>query len=52
MRYNESEDVEYHYSEKTDVYSFGLILWELMALKPLFNRPKHYAGKVNIVTIV
>lgn len=52
MRYNESEDVEYHYSEKTDVYSFGLILWELMSLKPLFTRPKQYAGKRGLATFV
>jgi serine/threonine protein kinase len=38
----------YPYSEKTDVYSFGLILWELVSLKTLFHRPKHYAGKKGL----
>uniref|UniRef100_A0A6B2L2T9 Protein kinase domain-containing protein n=1 Tax=Arcella intermedia TaxID=1963864 RepID=A0A6B2L2T9_9EUKA len=32
--------VIYPYSEKTDVYGFGLILWELLALEPLFPNVK------------
>jgi serine/threonine protein kinase len=34
-RFDKSISV-YQYSEKTDVYSFGLMLWELLSLKPLF----------------
>lgn len=36
----------YPYSEKTDVYSFSLMLWEVITLKPLFVRPREYEGKV------
>jgi hypothetical protein len=49
IRYDERkepDELQYYYSEKTDVYSFGLILWELISLKPLFARPKQYSGKV------
>src|SRR5690606_26366651 len=34
-RYDKSISI-YPYSEKTDVYSYGLMLWELLSLKPLF----------------
>lgn len=50
-RYNETQ-CEYAYSEKTDVYSFGLMLWELISLKPLFVRPKGYAGKKGLAKYV
>ena len=38
-RYDKSISV-YPYSEKTDVYSYGLMLWELLSLKPLFPNIK------------
>lgn len=34
-RYDKSIPI-YPYSEKTDVYSYALMFWELLALKPLF----------------
>lgn len=39
----------YHYGPQTDVYSFGLMLWELVTCMPLFPGVK---GKQNITTHV
>uniref|UniRef100_A0A6B2L2L3 Protein kinase domain-containing protein n=1 Tax=Arcella intermedia TaxID=1963864 RepID=A0A6B2L2L3_9EUKA len=50
-RYDESITI-YPYSEKTDVYSFGLMFWELVTLKPLFIRPKEYKGKKGLAKYV
>eukprot|EP01129_Flabellula_baltica_P006020 TRINITY_DN2218_c0_g1_i1.p1 TRINITY_DN2218_c0_g1~~TRINITY_DN2218_c0_g1_i1.p1 ORF type:complete len:795 (+),score=145.22 TRINITY_DN2218_c0_g1_i1:40-2424(+) len=50
-RYNESITV-YPYCEKTDVYSFGLMLWEILTLKPVYVRPKDYKGKKGLAIYV
>eukprot|EP01127_Copromyxa_protea_P019571 TRINITY_DN6391_c0_g1_i3.p1 TRINITY_DN6391_c0_g1~~TRINITY_DN6391_c0_g1_i3.p1 ORF type:complete len:828 (+),score=128.23 TRINITY_DN6391_c0_g1_i3:229-2484(+) len=42
----------YEYSEKTDIYSYGLILWEIVSLKALFVRPREYAGKKGLTRYV
>jgi len=47
-RYDKSISV-YPYSEKTDVYSFGLMLWELISLQPLFPTIK---GKEELTQYV
>eukprot|EP01128_Nolandella_sp_AFSM9_P006224 TRINITY_DN3151_c0_g1_i1.p1 TRINITY_DN3151_c0_g1~~TRINITY_DN3151_c0_g1_i1.p1 ORF type:complete len:824 (-),score=169.85 TRINITY_DN3151_c0_g1_i1:258-2705(-) len=44
--------MSYPYCEETDVYSFGLMLWELITLKPLFVRPKEYKGKKGLAKYV
>jgi hypothetical protein len=38
-RYDKSVS-SYPYSTKTDAYGFGLILWELVSLEPLFPHIK------------
>eukprot|EP01127_Copromyxa_protea_P017032 TRINITY_DN5156_c0_g1_i3.p1 TRINITY_DN5156_c0_g1~~TRINITY_DN5156_c0_g1_i3.p1 ORF type:complete len:492 (-),score=68.33 TRINITY_DN5156_c0_g1_i3:24-1499(-) len=39
------EKKEYPYSEKTDIYSFGLIWWQIMTKRdPFLPRPKEYKG--------
>lgn len=50
-RYDDSI-MSYPYCEQTDVYSFGLMLWELITLKPLFVRPKEYKGKKGLAKYV
>lgn len=47
-RYDKSITI-YPYSEKTDVYSYGLMLWELLSLKPLFPNIK---GKEDLTKYV
>jgi len=42
----------YLYSEKTDVYSFSLMLWEIISLKPLYKRPREYKGKKGLAEFV
>lgn len=45
--------MSYPYCEQTDVYSYGLMLWELITLKPLFVRPKEYKGEYfTIITSI
>eukprot|EP01127_Copromyxa_protea_P015736 TRINITY_DN4579_c0_g1_i2.p1 TRINITY_DN4579_c0_g1~~TRINITY_DN4579_c0_g1_i2.p1 ORF type:complete len:434 (-),score=80.16 TRINITY_DN4579_c0_g1_i2:38-1156(-) len=51
IRYNDSTG-PYPYSEKTDVYSFSLMLWEVVTLKPLFVRPREYEGKKGLAKFV
>jgi hypothetical protein len=43
--------VTYPYTESSNVFTFGLILWEVMTLKNLYDRPREYAGKVTIRTV-
>eukprot|EP01130_Rhizamoeba_saxonica_P000748 TRINITY_DN10673_c0_g1_i1.p1 TRINITY_DN10673_c0_g1~~TRINITY_DN10673_c0_g1_i1.p1 ORF type:complete len:813 (+),score=144.14 TRINITY_DN10673_c0_g1_i1:38-2440(+) len=50
-RYHDEVKI-YAYCEKTDVYSFGLMLWELLTLNPLFSRPKKFKGKEGLAEYV
>eukprot|EP01130_Rhizamoeba_saxonica_P013786 TRINITY_DN5920_c0_g1_i1.p1 TRINITY_DN5920_c0_g1~~TRINITY_DN5920_c0_g1_i1.p1 ORF type:complete len:526 (-),score=106.59 TRINITY_DN5920_c0_g1_i1:27-1604(-) len=50
-RYDDSITI-YPYGEVSDVYSFGLMFWELLTLKPLFLRPREYKGKKGLAKYV
>lgn len=50
-RYTKSITV-YPYSEKTDVYGFGLIFWELLSKETVYVRPKQYEGKRGLAVYV
>lgn len=39
------------YGEKTDVYSYGLMFWEILTLQTLYNRPREYKGKVFLLIL-
>lgn len=43
----------YQYCEKTDVYSFGLIWWQVLTKKnPFMDRPNKYQGKEGLVKFI
>eukprot|EP01129_Flabellula_baltica_P007413 TRINITY_DN2882_c0_g1_i2.p1 TRINITY_DN2882_c0_g1~~TRINITY_DN2882_c0_g1_i2.p1 ORF type:complete len:584 (+),score=84.60 TRINITY_DN2882_c0_g1_i2:860-2611(+) len=50
-RYTKSINV-YPYTEKTDVYGFGLIFWELLTKETVYVRPKQYEGKRGLAVYV
>eukprot|EP01126_Amoeba_proteus_P009255 TRINITY_DN13508_c0_g1_i12.p1 TRINITY_DN13508_c0_g1~~TRINITY_DN13508_c0_g1_i12.p1 ORF type:complete len:538 (-),score=117.89 TRINITY_DN13508_c0_g1_i12:198-1811(-) len=53
VRFDESiRQSVYAYSEKTDVYSFGLLFWEIFTLKALYIRPREYSGKKGLAKYV
>lgn len=43
----------YQYGEKTDIYSFGLIWWQILTKKnPFMDRPNKYPGKDGLVKYI
>jgi len=43
----------YQYGERTDVYSFGLIWWQILTKKnPFMDRPSKYPGKEGLVKYI
>lgn len=40
----------FHYSEKTDMYAYGLMMWEIVGLDPLFPDIKGKEGtRINFI---
>jgi hypothetical protein len=52
-REREKKGKQYAYGEQTDVYSFGLIWWQILTKEDPFQpRPEKYKSKVVSITVV
>eukprot|EP01127_Copromyxa_protea_P007622 TRINITY_DN1752_c0_g1_i1.p1 TRINITY_DN1752_c0_g1~~TRINITY_DN1752_c0_g1_i1.p1 ORF type:complete len:462 (+),score=78.23 TRINITY_DN1752_c0_g1_i1:256-1641(+) len=48
----DEQDKDFPVTEKANVYTLGLIIWEVLTLKPLYTRPKEFEGKKGLARFI